>query len=172
MKQIYYEFRKNTAIQCTRCKQWYYDKCFKDCFSLSLKTNYLYCFKCIIVLCRNIGNFSAFHHIKNMEILLQDWNTSGELSLLSFVFLDDEKSFGDTIKPSKRGFLNTQYNYWVNCAFQILLATPLQIIPNETNSTIEVLLRNIFQEILKISTEHLSISFQIFLTDACRIKKC
>ena len=26
-----------------------------------------------------------------MEILLQDWNTSGELSLQSFAFLDDEK---------------------------------------------------------------------------------
>ena len=26
-----------------------------------------------------------------MEILLQDWNTSGELSLQRFAFLDDEK---------------------------------------------------------------------------------
>ena len=66
---------RNTAIQCTRCKQWYHDECFKYCFALSLKSNYLYCFKCITVLYRNIGNFLAFHHSKNLEILLQDWNT-------------------------------------------------------------------------------------------------
>ena len=87
-------------------------KCFKYCFALSLQSNYLYCFKCIIVLYSNIGNFLAFHHSKNLEILLQDWNTSGELSLQSFVFLDDEKlkTFRDTIKPSQRGFLNIQSN--------------------------------------------------------------
>ena len=153
---------RNTAIQCTRCKQWYHDECFKCCFALSLKSNYLYCFKGIIVLYRNIGIFLAFHHSKNLEILPQDWNTSGELSLQSFVFLDDEKlkTFRDTIKPSQRGFLNTQSNCWANCALQILLATPLQMILNETTSTVGVLLRNIFQEMLKISTELLSISSQ------------
>ena len=59
-----------------------------------------------------LGIFLAFHHSKNLETLLQDWNTSGELSLQSFVFLDDEKlkTFKDTIKPSQRGFLNTQSN--------------------------------------------------------------
>ena len=82
---------RNTAIQYTTCKQWYHDECFKHCFESSLKSNCLYCFKCIIVLYRNIGNFLAFHHSRNLEILLQDWNTSGELSLQSFVFLDDEK---------------------------------------------------------------------------------
>ena len=63
---------RNTAIQCTRCKQWYHDECFKYCFALSVKSNYLYCFKCIIVLYCNIGNFLAFHHSKNLENLLQD----------------------------------------------------------------------------------------------------
>ena len=48
---------RNAAIQCTRCKQWHHDECFKYCFALSLKSNYLYCFKCIIFLYRNIGNF-------------------------------------------------------------------------------------------------------------------
>ena len=93
-----------------------------------------------------------------MEILLQDWNTSGELSLQGFVFLDDEKikTIGDTIKPSQRGFLNTQSNSWANCALQILLATPLQIILKKTTSTIGVLIRNIFQEMFKISTEALN----------------
>ena len=163
---------RNTAIQCTRCKQWYHDECFKYCFALSVKSNYLYCFKCSIVLYCNIGNFLAFHHSKNLETVLQDWNTSGELSLQSFAFLDDEKlrTFKDTIKPSQRGFLNTQSNCWVNCALQILLATPLQMILNETTSTIGVLLRNIFQEMLKISTEPLSISSQRVITDACGIK--
>ena len=162
----------NTAIQCTRCKQWYHDKYFKYCFALSLKFNYLYCFKCIIVLYRNIGNFLAFHHSRNLEILLQDWNTSGELSLQSFVFLDDEKlkTFKDNIKPSQRGFLNAHSNCWVNCTLQILLATPLQMILNETRGTVGVLLRNIFQEMLKISTEPLSISSQRVITDACGIK--
>ena len=127
------------------------------------------CFKCIIVLYRN---FLAFHHSKNLENLLQYWNTSGELSLQSFVFLDVEKlkTFKDTIKPSQLGFLNTQSNCWANCALQILLATPLQMILNETTSTIGVLLRNIFQEMLKISTEPLSISSQRVITDACGIK--
>ena len=136
---------RNTAIQCTRCKQWYHDECFKYCFALSLKSNQLCCFKCIIVLYRN---FLAFHHSKNLENLLQYWNTSGELSLQSFVFLNVEKlkTFKDTIKPSQLGFLNTQSNCWANCALQILLATPLQMILNETTSTIGVLLRNIFQE--------------------------
>ena len=62
-----------------------------------------------------------------MEILLQDWNTSRELSLQSFVFLDDEKlkSFWGTTEPSQRGFLNTQSNCWTNCALQICLPTPL-----------------------------------------------
>ena len=107
-----------------------------------------------------------------MEILLQDWNTSGELSLQSFVFLDDEKlkTFKDNIKPSQRGFLNAHSNCWVNCTLQILLATPLQMILNETRGTIGVLLRNIFQEMLKISTEPLSISSQRVITDACGIK--
>ena len=127
------------------------------------------CFKCIIVLYRN---FLAFHHSKNLENLLQYWNTSGELSLQSFVFLDVEKlkTFKDTIKPSQLGFLNTQSNCWANCALQILLATPLQMILNETTGTIGVLLRNIFQEMLKISTEPLSISSQRVITDACGIK--
>ena len=48
---------RNTAIQCTRCKQWYHDECFKYCFALSLKSNCLYCFKCMIVLYRNIRIF-------------------------------------------------------------------------------------------------------------------
>ena len=61
---------RNTAIQCTRFKQWYHDEFFKCCFVLSLKSNYLYCFKCIIVLYRNIRIFLAFHHSKNMEIPL------------------------------------------------------------------------------------------------------
>ena len=107
-----------------------------------------------------------------MEILLQDWNTSGELSLQSFVLVDDEKlkTFKDTIKPSQRGFLNTQSICWANCALQILLATPFQMVLNETTSRIRVLLRNIFQEMLKISTEPLSISSQRVITDACGIK--
>ena len=45
-----------------------------------------------------------------------------------------------------------------------------QMILNETTSTIGVLLRNIFQEMLKISTEPLSISSQRVITDACGIK--
>ena len=47
---------------------------------------------------------------QNMEILLQDWNISGELSLQSFLFLDGEKLkfFRGIIK--QRGFLNTQSN--------------------------------------------------------------
>ena len=44
------------------------------------------------------------------------------------------------------------------------------MILNETTSTIGVLLRNIFQEMLKISTEPLSISSQRVITDACGIK--
>ena len=144
----------------------------KYCFALSLKSNYLHCFKCIIVLYRNIGNFFEFHHSKNLETLLQDWSNSGELSLQSFVFLDDEKlkTFKDTIKPSQRGFLNIQSNCWANRALQVLLTTPLQMILNETTSTIGVLLRNIFQEMLKISTEPLSISSLRVITDACGIK--
>ena len=90
----------------------------------------------------------------------------------SFVFLDDEKlkTFGNTIKPSQRVFLNTQSNCWASCALQILLATPLQIILNETTSTMGVPLRNIFQEMLKISTESFSISSRRVITDACGIK--
>ena len=142
---------RNTAIQCTRCKKWYHDECFNCCFALSIKSNYLYCFKGIIILYRNIGNFLAFHHSKNLEMLPQHWNTSGELLLQSFVFLDDAnlKTFRDTIKPSQQGFLNTQSNRWANCALQILLATPLQMILNETASTIGVLLRNIFSRNVK-----------------------
>ena len=119
-----------------------------------------------------IGKLSAFHHGKNLDTLLQDWNTSGELALQSFVFLDDEKlkTFRDTIKPSQREFLNTQSNCWATCALQILLANPLQMILSKTTSTIGVLLRNISQEILKISTEPFSISFQRVKTDACGIK--
>ena len=47
---------------------------------------------------------------QNMEILLQDWKISGELSLQSFLFLDGEKLkfFRGIIK--QRGFLNTQFN--------------------------------------------------------------
>ena len=47
---------------------------------------------------------------QNMEILLQDWKISGELSLQSFLFLDGEKLkfFRGIIK--QRGFLNTQSN--------------------------------------------------------------
>ena len=84
-----------------------------------------------------------------MEILLQDWNTSGELSLQSFVFLDEEKlkTFGGTIKPLQQGLLNTQSNYWDNWALQVLLAATLQLILNETTSKIGVLLKNILQEI-------------------------
>ena len=83
---------------------------------------------------------------QNMEILLQDWNISGELSLQSFLFLDGEKLkfFRGIIK--QRGFLNTQSNCWANCALQILLATPLQPILNETTSTIGVLLKDIFKK--------------------------
>ena len=94
------------------------------------------------------------------------------MSLQSFVFLDDEKlkTFRDTIKPPQREFLNTQSNCWANCASQILLTNPLQMILNETTSTIGVLLRNIFQEILKISAEPLSVSFQRVITDVCGIK--
>ena len=45
------------------------------------------------------------------------------------------------------------------------------MILNETTSTIGVLLRNIFLEMLKISTVPLSISFQrVIITDACGIK--
>ena len=44
------------------------------------------------------------------------------------------------------------------------------MILNETTSTIGVLLRNIFQEMLKISTEPLPISSQRVITDACGIK--
>ena len=67
----------------------------------------MYCFKCIIVLYRKIENFLALHHSKNLETLLQDCNTSGELSLQSFVFLDEEKlkTFKDTIKPHNEEFL-------------------------------------------------------------------
>ena len=113
--------------------------------------------------------YHAFHHSKYLDALLQDWNTSGELSLQSFVFLDDEKlkNFKDTVKTSQRGFLNIQSNCWANCALQILLAALLQMILNETTSTIGVLLRNIFQEMLKISTEPLSMSSQRVITDAC-----
>ena len=94
------------------------------------------------------------------------------MALQSFVFLDDEKlkTFRDTIKPSQREFLNTQSNCWATCALQILLANPLQMILSKTTSTIGVLLRNISQEILKISTEPFSISFQRVITDACGIK--
>ena len=92
----------------------------------------LYCFKCIIVLYRSIGNFLAFHHSKNLEILLQDWNTSGESSLQSFVFLDDKKlkNFWDTIKWSQRSSCRS------NCALQLLLVTPFQKILIQTTSTI------------------------------------
>ena len=47
---------------------------------------------------------------QNMEILLQDWKISGELSLQSFLFLDGKKLkfFRGIIK--QRGFLNTQFN--------------------------------------------------------------
>ena len=108
MQEMYYKFRNKHCNPIYQMQQWYHDECFKYCFSLSLKSNYLYCFKCIIVLYCNIGNFLAFYHSKNMEILLQDWNTSGQFSLQSFVFLDDKKlkTFWDTIKPSQRGFLN------------------------------------------------------------------
>ena len=75
---------RHATIQCTRPKQWYHDRCFKYCFVSLLNSNYLYCFKCIIVLYRNIGNFLTFHHNKNITILLQNWNTSGELSLQKF----------------------------------------------------------------------------------------
>ena len=94
------------------------------------------------------------------------------MALQSFVFLDDEKlkTFRDTIKPPQREFPNTQSNCWANCASQILLANPLQMILSETTSTIGVLLRNIFQEILKISGEPLSVSFQRVITDVCGIK--
>ena len=44
------------------------------------------------------------------------------------------------------------------------------MILSKTTSTIGVLLRNISQEILKISTEPFSISFQRVKTDACGIK--
>ena len=44
------------------------------------------------------------------------------------------------------------------------------MILNETRGTVGVLLRNIFQEMLKISTEPLSISSQRVITDACGIK--
>ena len=57
----------------------------------------------------------AFHHSKNMEILLQDWNSSVEVSLQSFEFLDDEIFWGTT-EPSQRGFLNAQSNFWANYA--------------------------------------------------------
>ena len=73
-------------------------------------------------------------------------------------------------KPSQRGFLNTHSNFWVNCTLQILLAAPLQMILNETNGTVGVLLRNIFQKMLKNSTEPLSTSSQRVITDACGIK--
>ena len=94
------------------------------------------------------------------------------MALQSFVFLDDEKlkTFRDTIKPPQREFPNTQSNCWANCASQILLANPLQMILSETTSTIGVLLRNIFQEILKISGEPLSVSFQRVITHVCGIK--
>ena len=44
-----------------------------------------------------------------MGILFQDWNTSGELSLRSFVLLGDEKlkTLGVSVKPLQRGLLNT-----------------------------------------------------------------
>ena len=50
-----------------------------------------------------------------MEILLQDWNSSVEVSLQSFEFLDDEIFWGTT-EPSQRGFLNAQSNFWANYA--------------------------------------------------------
>ena len=81
-----------TSVQDTQAPLFIHSKHWLEfAFALQLKPNHLYCFKCIIVLYRNIGNFSTFHHRKNMEILLQDWNTSGELSLQRFAFLDDEK---------------------------------------------------------------------------------
>ena len=140
---------RNTSIPRARWKQWYHGQCFQYCFASSLKSNYLYCFKFIIVLYRNIGDFLVLYHSKNVEILLQDWNTSGELSLQSFVFLDEEKlkTFGGTIKPLQQGLLNTQSNYWDNWALQVLLAATLQLILNETTSKIGVLLKNILQEI-------------------------
>ena len=57
-----------------------------------------------------MGEFFAIHHSKFIEILLQDSNTSGGLSLQSFVFLDDGKlkTFGSIIEPSQQGFLNIQ----------------------------------------------------------------
>ena len=58
-----------------------------------------------------------------MEILLEDWNISGELSLQSFAFLDDEKlkTFWGTTGPSQRGFLQLLDQ----CALQICLPTLL-----------------------------------------------
>ena len=44
------------------------------------------------------------------------------------------------------------------------------MILNKTTFTIGFLLRNIFQEMLKITTEPLSISSQGVITDACGIK--
>ena len=66
-------FEKNTAIQCTRYKQWYHDQCFKYCFALSPKSNYPYCFKCIISLYRNIGNFMAAKYGNSSSRLEHFW---------------------------------------------------------------------------------------------------
>ena len=60
------------------------------------------------------SKLGEIYAVKNIKIL-QVFNTPGELSLQSFIFLDDKKlkTFGDII--TQRGFLSTQCNCWANC---------------------------------------------------------